>query len=147
MGRRTTNPSSGSASATAGVTPIVFSRATGQPQLITNFAGDVIQEVAVDDKNGWFYFVASPDNPTQTFLYRSRLDGTGTPNASRLPIDTGTHFYDLSPNGEWAFHIHSSFTHPPVTELVHLPDHKTVRVLQTNEELAQEDEGPPLPAR
>jgi len=115
----------------------VFSRGTGQPQLITNFAGDVMQEVAVDDKNGWFYFDASPDNPTQTFLYRARLDGSGSPERVTPSGQFGSHTYDLSPNGEWAFHIHSSFTHPPVTELVHLPDHKVVRVLQTNEELAK----------
>ena len=114
----------------------VVSRATGKPQLITNFAADVMREVAVDDAHGWFYFEASPDNATQAFLYRSRLDGTGTPERVTPSDLAGTHFYDLSPNGEWAFHIHSNFTTPPVTELVHLPDHKVVRTLQTNEQLA-----------
>jgi len=113
----------------------VVPRATGKPLLITNFAADVMREVAVDDKNGWFYFEASPDNATQAFLYRSRLDGTGTPERVTPSHLTGTHFYDLSPDGQWAFHIHSSFTTPPVTELVHLPDHKTVRALQTNDQL------------
>ena len=28
---------------------------------------------------GWFYFYASPDNATQKYLYRVRLDGAGTP--------------------------------------------------------------------
>ena len=114
----------------------VFSRATGQPQLITNFAGDVIREVAVDDKNGWFYFLASPDNATQVYLYRSRLDGTGSPERVTPSGEPGSHSYDLSPDGQWAFHIYSTFSHPPVTELVHLPDHKVVRVLEANEELA-----------
>jgi len=115
----------------------VFSRATGQPQLITNFAADVIAEVAVDDKNGWFYFEASPDNATQTYLYRSRLDGSGKPERVTPSAATGSHRYDISPDGQWAFHIYSSFNKPPVTELVHLPDHKSVRVLQSNEELAR----------
>ena len=115
----------------------VFSRATGQPQLITNFAGDVMQEIAVDDKNGWFYFEASPQNATQAYLYRSRLDGSGSPERVTPSDQSGSHRYDLSPDGQWAFHIYSSFNKPPVTELVHLPDHKPVRVLQTNDELAQ----------
>ncbi|HZD51289.1 MAG TPA: S9 family peptidase [Silvibacterium sp.] len=114
----------------------VFSRATGQPKLITNFQADVISELAVDHKNGWFYFEASPDNATQTYLYRSRLDGSGTPERVTQSDATGSHRYDISPDGQWAFHIYSSFNKPPVTELVHLPDHKSVRVLQANEELA-----------
>ena len=55
----------------------VFSRATGQPQLITNFTGDIASLNTVDDKNGWLYFDASPDNATQSYLYRSRLDEIG----------------------------------------------------------------------
>jgi dipeptidyl-peptidase 4 len=115
----------------------LVSRATGQPQLITNFAADVMQEIAVDDKNGWFYFEASPDNATQAYLYRSRLDGSGSPQRVTLSDQPGSHRYDLSPDGQWAFHIYSTFNKPPVTELVRLPDHKPVRVLQTNDELAR----------
>ncbi|QNI31499.1 S9 family peptidase [Alloacidobacterium dinghuense] len=115
----------------------VFSRATGQPQLITNFTGDVISENTVDDKNGWLYFAASPDNATQSYLYRSRLDGSGTPERITPSSQPGSHFYDLSPDGQWAFHRYSTFNHPWVTDLVHLPDHKVVRVLQANEDLTR----------
>jgi dipeptidyl-peptidase 4 len=114
----------------------VISHITGQSRLITNFAADVIQEITVDEKNGWFYFEASPDNSTQTYLYRSRLDGSGAPERVTPAGQSGSHFYDLSPDGEWAFHVHSTFTTPPATELVRLPEHKSVRVLQSNEELA-----------
>jgi dipeptidyl-peptidase 4 len=115
----------------------VFSRATGQPQLITNFTGDIASLQMVDDKNGWLYFDASPDNATQSYLYRSRLDGRGSPERVTPSGQSGSHFYDLSPNGEWAFHHYSNFNHPWVTDLVHLPDHKVVRVLQANEELSR----------
>ncbi len=114
----------------------VFSRATGQPQLITNFAADVISVTTVDDKNGWLYFEASPDNATQTYLYRSRLDGSGTPERVTPADQAGSHSYDISPDGQWAFHRFSTFNHPTVTDLVHLSDNSTVRVLQSNEELA-----------
>jgi dipeptidyl-peptidase 4 len=115
----------------------IFSRATGQPLLITNFAGDVMREVTVDDRNGWFYFEASPDNATQMYLYRSRLDGTGSPQRVTPADQPASHHYDLSPDAQWAFHTYSTFNHPPVTELVHLPDHRVTRVLQANEELTR----------
>ena len=113
----------------------LFSRATGQPQLITNFPGDIRRLNTVDDKSGWLYFNASPDNATQSYLYRSRLDGSGSPERVTPPAQPGWHGYDISPDGEWAFHSYSSFNHPPVTDLVHLPDYKVVRTLQANKEL------------
>ncbi len=85
----------------------------------------------------------TPRKPTSIAPASTALD---TPERVTPSGDTGSHSYDLSPDGQWAFHIHSSFTHPPVTELVHLPDHKVVRVLQTNEELAAKGQGPALPA-
>ena len=115
----------------------VFSRATGQPQLITNFAGDVLFVNRVDDKNGWIYFEASPDNATQSYLYRSRLDGSGSPERVTSQDQPGSHAYDISPDGQWSFHRYSTFNRPVVTELVHLPDHKVVRELQANDALAR----------
>ncbi|MGH7565391.1 MAG: alpha/beta hydrolase family protein, partial [Gemmatimonadota bacterium] len=79
------------------------------------------------------YFIASPEDPTRQFLFRSRLDGEGAPERVTPEEETGTHGYDASPGIEWAFHVHSSFGAPPVTELVHLPDHRTERVLAANE--------------
>ena len=47
--------------------------------LITRFDADVTDVVGVDEAQGWLYFMASPDNPTQRYLYRSKLDGSGSP--------------------------------------------------------------------
>ena len=115
----------------------VISRATGEPRLITNFPADVISEVAVDDAGGWFYFLASPQDATRRYLYRSRLDGTGVPQQLTPANQPGTHGYDISPDGQWALHTFSTFDHPPATELVHLPDHKVTRTLEANEELTR----------
>ena len=115
----------------------VISRTTGEPRLITNFSGDVISEVAVDDAGGWFYFIASPQDATRKYLYRSRLDGTGVPQQVTPADQPGTHGYDISPDGQWALHTFSTFDHPPATDLVHLPDHKVARTLEANEELAR----------
>ena len=44
--------------------------------------GDDVTDIAgFDEKAGYMYFRASPDNAGQRYLYRSRLDGSGTPDA------------------------------------------------------------------
>jgi len=114
----------------------VISRANGQAMLITKFSGDVVSEISVDDAGGWFYFVASPDDAVRRYLYRSRLDGSGSPQRVTPANQPGSHMYDVAPDGKWAFHTVSTIDRPPVTELVSLPDHKVIRVLEANEALA-----------
>ena len=114
----------------------VFTRDGQNKNKITPGNYDIINRVDMLDKiNGYYYFNASPDNALQQYLYRVRLDGKG--KAERLtPSDQpGVHTYNISPDGKWAFHTYSSATKPPVTELVSLPDHKVVRVMEDNQEL------------
>jgi len=82
----------------------------------------------------WLYFLASPDNPTQRYLYRVRLDGTGLERLTP-PEQAGTHDYQISPDARWAIHRWSSFDAPPTVELVELPGHETVRTLAANKSL------------
>ncbi|MBP1635742.1 MAG: family peptidase, partial [Acidobacteria bacterium] len=103
-----------------------------QPRLVTPGAYDVIEVQQVDEKGGWLYFIASPDNATQRFLHRARLDGSGAPERLTPPRERGTHSYQLSPDGRWAIHVASSFGRPPVTDLVELPSHRVARVLEDN---------------
>ena len=107
----------------------------GTARCMTKGSYDVQRLLRVDVERGWAYFEASPDNATQRYLYRSRVDGSG--EAERLtPEDQcGTHRYTLSPGGSYALHSYSSFDVPPVIELVRLPSHETVRVLEDNSEL------------
>ena len=113
------------------------SREGGPLQLLTPGATDIIQEVSVDDHSRSFYYLASPDNATQRYLYRVSLDGASSPQLVTPANERGTHSYDISPNGEWAFHTWSTFDRPPVTELIRLPDHEVVRTLENNAELAK----------
>jgi len=113
----------------------LVSRTTGELRLITNFPGDVVEEVALDEAGGYFYFIASPSNPIQRFLYRSRIDGKGTPERVTPQDLGGMHNYDISPNGKWAIHSWSSATRPPSDELVELPTHKLVRSMIDNNQL------------
>jgi dipeptidyl-peptidase-4 len=112
-------------------------RATGQPKLITNFNGDVISVAAIDASAGWLYFTASPDDPIRTYLYRARLDGTGTPERVTPASDKGSNGYNIAENGKFAIHTFSTFSTPPRIEVVSLPDHKVLRTLVTNEDVGE----------
>jgi len=113
----------------------IIRRDGGEKTLLTSGASDIIRRGRVDEAGGWFYYLASPDNATQCYLYRVRLDGRGTPEQVTPSDQSGTHDYDFSPDARWAFHTYSTFDTPPVTELIQLPEHKVVRVLEDNKEL------------
>jgi dipeptidyl-peptidase-4 len=114
----------------------VVSREGSKMAPITAAGSDLIARGQVDDKNGWFYYDASPTNATQRYLYRARLDGTGTPERLTPPDQPGSHSYVLSPDSRWAFHTYSTFDKPPITDLVQLPEHRRERVLEDNAALA-----------
>ncbi len=110
----------------------VYSRDGEELALLTPGEFDIIERAQVDEAGGWFYYYASPDNGTQKYLYRVRLDGTARPERVTPVSQPGTHTYRFSPDAQWAFHTYSAFDTPPITDLVHLPDHRVVRVLENN---------------
>ncbi|HEX2449896.1 MAG TPA: prolyl oligopeptidase family serine peptidase, partial [Gemmatimonadales bacterium] len=89
----------------------------------------------VDSVRGWIYFSASPDNATQQYLFRARLDGKGKPERGTPRDQPGTHTYQIAPGGRWAIHTYSRMDMPPRYELVRLPGHEPVRTLEDNAEL------------
>jgi dipeptidyl-peptidase 4 len=107
----------------------------GDGRLITTGAFDLVSVSSLNETNGWLYYMASPENATQRYLYRSRLDGSGQPERVTPENQPGTHTYNISPDGRWAFHTYSKFDDPGISDLVTLPDHKSVRVFQDNAEL------------
>ena len=110
----------------------VVSRDGSRQRLVTKGAFDFESVQGVDERGGWLYYIASPTNATQRFLYRSRLDGKGTPERLTPVGAGGTHGYQLSPDFRWAFHTMSTADTPPVTDLVSLPDHRSRRVFVDN---------------
>ena len=88
--------------------------------------------LGVDERAGVVYFTASPDNPTQLYLYAAHLDGTGTMQRITPMTAPGTHDYLIAPSGRFALHTASSFGVPPTTDLVRLPGHEVVRALVDN---------------
>ena len=94
------------------------------------------QAVLGTDATGeYVYHFASPQNPTQLYLYRTSLKRPGATTRVTPADQPGTHSYSISPNGRYAVHTWSAFGTPPTVELITLPDHRRVRVLQDNAEL------------
>ena len=94
------------------------------------------QAVLGTDATGeYVYHYASPQNPTQLYLYRTSLKRLGVTTRVTPADQAGNHSYSISPNGRYAVHSWSSFGSPPTTEIITLPDHRRVRVLQDNAQL------------
>jgi dipeptidyl-peptidase-4 len=106
----------------------------GEARRITAGGFDVIGIEGVDEDGGWLYYSASPENATEKYLFRVKLDGSKT---ERITPDAkqGTHDYSISPDAKHAVHTFSSFETPPMSEIVSLPDHKQVKPLSDSEAL------------
>ena len=113
----------------------LVSRSGRTVTLLTPGQFDVISVQSIDEERGWVYYIASPDNPAQRYLYRCALDGSGKVELVTPINQKGSHRYQISPDSTWAFHTYSSFDTPPIIELVRLPEHKTIRTLADNSEL------------
>jgi dipeptidyl-peptidase-4 len=93
---------------------------------------DVITVERVDVQNGFVYFIASPENATQRYLYRVPIDGSGKEQRLTPSNVPGSHSYNISPRGDFAIHFYSSFNRVAITEVVKLPDHSIARTLIDN---------------
>jgi dipeptidyl-peptidase 4 len=101
-------------------------------RLLTAGDYDVSKVLGADEKGGWLYFMASPEQPTQRYLFRTRLNGKGKPERLSPRNESGTHGYDRGPNFGHALETYSSFGNPPVIRLIRLPDHGVIRTLVDN---------------
>jgi dipeptidyl-peptidase 4 len=103
-----------------------ISRDGKKETLVTKGNYDVISINLIDEKNNYVYFMASPDNATQKYLYRTRLDGKGKLEKISPAGEPGTHDYDLSPNAKYAQHSFSNANTDEIQEWVSLPGHLPV---------------------
>jgi dipeptidyl-peptidase-4 len=100
----------------------------GKPEkLVTKGNYDFIELKYIDYKKGYVYFMASPDNATQKYLYRTNLNGTGTPELLSPKVLKGTHDYSISPTGKYASHTFSNHFTRSSREYITLPDHKPLK--------------------
>jgi dipeptidyl-peptidase-4 len=104
-------------------------------ELITKGDFDVVRINSIDPESGYVYYIASPENYTQRYLYRSRLDGKGKAERVSPQEQAGQHSYLISKDAKWAVHTFQNATTPNRIALVSLPDHKELRLLEDNAEL------------
>jgi len=99
---------------------------------LTKGAFDAMRIQSVDETGGWVYYIASPDNAAQRYLYRSRLNGSGTDERVTPKEIQGWNNYDFSPNSKWAVQTSSSFGQPSRIDLIKLADKSVARNIVTN---------------
>ncbi|MFM9911293.1 MAG: DPP IV N-terminal domain-containing protein [Chitinophagaceae bacterium] len=106
-----------------------------QMSLITKGNFDVVSINCIDPISGYVYYIASPENFTQRYLYRSRIDGKG--NAERVSPLTmaGQHSYQISADAKYAIHSFENATTPRRISLIDLASHKELKLLEDNAEL------------
>jgi dipeptidyl-peptidase 4 len=110
----------------------LFPRDKGTPRQVTGGNFDVLDVLRVDTLGKFIYYIASPDNPTQRYLYRVSYAKPGPAQRITPQGEPGSHFYDISPSGRYAVHMYSRFGVPPTTTLITLPDNHMIRALVDN---------------
>jgi dipeptidyl-peptidase-4 len=104
-------------------------------RLLTPGDFDIIEILGITPEEDSLYYLASPENATQRYLYRVRLDGSWKAERLTPANQPGTHTYEISPDFHWAIHSYSTFDSPPQTDLARLPEQRTIRVLEDNSAL------------
>jgi dipeptidyl-peptidase 4 len=100
-------------------------------RLITKGEYDIIDLTYIDEKKGYVYFMASPDNATQKYLYRTRLNGAGKLELLSPADQKGSHDYSFSTNGMYASHTFSNHFTRPAREMIIVEKHKPVNAQES----------------
>jgi len=109
---------------------------TGETNL-TNFDGDVARFYSLDEKGKNIYINASPENPTQRYLYQTAANGKGKLRRITPQEYAGVNKYNISPNGKYAIHSYSNANTPSTTYLISLPSHKIITTLVENQKFKE----------
>jgi dipeptidyl-peptidase-4 len=96
---------------------------------------DIVSILKIDEQSGWVYYIASPKNATERYLFRLSLFGEKKIEQITPSSYKGTSRYYLSPNLNWAIHYFSNVSTPNRISLIKLQTHKEERLLEDNKEL------------
>lgn len=99
---------------------------------ITRGNFDVVQINCIDEKDGYVYYIASPTNYTQRYLYRSPINGNGIAERISPQEARGQFSYQMSPDAKWAICTYQNSCSPPKISLISLPKHNEIKMLEDN---------------
>lgn len=94
--------------------------------LVTDGAYDVIEPLAYVEAQDLLYFIASPDNSTERYLYTITVAKKGEARRLTPASMEGTNGYDISPSGKYAEHTFQNYYTSPSSEWITLADHQTL---------------------
>ncbi len=99
----------------------------GKPEvLITKGDYDVIDLKHINAKEGYVYYLASPDNATQKYLYKTKLNGKGKKDLLSPKSLIGSHDYSFSSNGTYAEHTFTNHYTPSTKEFITVDNQKAL---------------------
>ena len=126
----------------------------GQTEVkLTTGPYDIDEIKCIDEANNLIYFTASPYNATQLYLYKLNIERPSllnrifnNKNITKEEFDPvyangrdGTHGYQVSPTGKFAYHTYSSHNTPPVKEWLRLPQNTPLNEAKSIEATAKID--------
>jgi len=114
------------------------SRDGQKADLVTRGEFDVVELNCIDPRSGYVYYTACPDNFTQRYLYRSRLNGSGKAERISPEGQSGQHNYEMSGDARYALHTFENATAPPVISLVDMKSHKALRIMESNQAIREQ---------
>jgi dipeptidyl-peptidase-4 len=106
---------------------------TDKEILLTPGNYDIAALYGVDEKKGYVYVSASPDNSTQRYLYRVALNGSDKLTRITPAQIPGVNFYDFAPGMSFAVHTNISHNNPRTVDLIGLPKHNVIKSIVKNE--------------
>ena len=108
------------------------SRDGKEMKLITKGNFDVVNINCIDPAGGYVYYIASPENFTQRYLYRSRLDGNGEYERVSPANMAGQHSYQISADAKYSIHSFENATTPRRISLINLNTHIEIKLMEDN---------------
>ncbi|WP_109831293.1 S9 family peptidase [Reichenbachiella versicolor] len=108
---------------------------TGKTTMVS--PGDYDVASVAGNTSKLLYYHASPTSTAQRYLYSVDLKGNKKDQRITPSSYQGVNTYNVSPNGKYAFHSHTSGLEAKTVRLISLPSHKTIRKVITNEEFTE----------
>ena len=103
-----------------------FNISSKSEYLVTKGDYDVVKPLAYDERNEIVYFIASPENPTERYLYKTSAKGNGSLIRVTPNLLEGSHNYQISTKAKYAFHSFSNYFTRPMQAIITLPNHKFI---------------------